>query len=47
VVLPLNVHGSMPGLLGGVSQKVYKEVVKTPKAFRIFVFLGNTERREA
>ena len=28
----INVDGSMPGVLGGVSEKVYKEVVKTPNA---------------
>jgi hypothetical protein len=28
----INVDGSMPGVLGGVSNKVYKEVVKTPNA---------------
>jgi hypothetical protein len=30
----INVDGSMPGVLGGVSGKVYKEVVKTPNARR-------------
>jgi len=32
VVHVINVDGSMPGELGGVSKKVYKEVVKTPNA---------------
>jgi hypothetical protein len=39
--------GSMPGVLGGVSKKVYKEVVKMPDEARIFVSVGNTENNSS